>query len=268
MLERNFVLITGAAERIGRQIATSFAASGYGVILHTRSRENEAQALCEKLVKEHHVPAYALIAPLATCEDAQQLVELAQARIDRQVQYMMTARLRGIVANASMFEYDRIEDGTDRDLMGSHLEANFVVPLYMLRRFRSICEAKGYQAWFTALADQKIWNTNPDYFSYTISKSAFVGGLKPMAVAAAPHVRVNVVAPGLTLPSGEQTDEQFASVHANTPLQRGSTPEDVSAACVYLAQAPSVMGQVIFTDGGQRFVPSHRDVMFSEQRSG
>jgi NAD(P)-dependent dehydrogenase (short-subunit alcohol dehydrogenase family) len=112
------------------------------------------------------------------------------------------------------------------------------------------------------LLDQKLVNPNPDFLSYTLSKSALAYATTVLAQALAPKVRVVGVAPGITLRSGTQSEAGFARAHTQTPLGRSSTPEDVGQAVVYLANAPAVTGAILLVDGGQHLVASSRDVMF------
>jgi NAD(P)-dependent dehydrogenase (short-subunit alcohol dehydrogenase family) len=83
-----------------------------------------------------------------------------------------------------------------------------------------------------------------------------------LAQALAPKVRVVGVAPGITLVSGDQTEEGFASAHMMTPLGRSSTPEDVAATVCFVAESPAITGTTLLVDGGQHLIPLQRDVMF------
>ena len=112
------------------------------------------------------------------------------------------------------------------------------------------------------LLDQKLWNPNPDFLSYTLSKSALKEATRLLALALAPRVRVVGVAPGITLPSGAQTEAGFERAHQRTPLGASSTPHDIAQAVVYLARASAVTGTTLLVDGGQHLQPSTRDVMF------
>lgn len=112
------------------------------------------------------------------------------------------------------------------------------------------------------ILDQKLANTNPDFLSYSLSKYGLAGLTNMLAMALGPKIRVCGVSPGLSLPSGDQTDSQFAAVHRRTPLDRGSTPRDVADAVRYLVGAQAVTGETILVDGGQHLVRSERDVMF------
>ncbi len=110
--------------------------------------------------------------------------------------------------------------------------------------------------------DQKLYNMNPDYLSYTLTKAALENATVALAQALAPKLRVVGLAPGLTLQSAGQTPEEFESAHRVTPLRRASTVQDLVDAACYLADARGVTGTTLVVDGGQHLVPSPRDIMF------
>jgi NAD(P)-dependent dehydrogenase (short-subunit alcohol dehydrogenase family) len=112
------------------------------------------------------------------------------------------------------------------------------------------------------LLDQKLWNLNPDYFSYTLSKAALQTATVMLAQALAPSVRVCGVAPGVTLLSGAMTADEFATSHQLTPLHRSSTPEDIAHSVRFLIESPAITGTTLLVDGGQHLQAQARDVMF------
>ena len=112
------------------------------------------------------------------------------------------------------------------------------------------------------LLDQKLINPNPDYLSYTLSKSALLASVELLAMDFAPWLRVVGLAPGISLPSGHQTQSGFTSAHQMTPLGKSSTPNDIARAAVFLAESNAITGTTLYVDGGQHLLPSDRDVMF------
>jgi len=84
-----------------------------------------------------------------------------------------------------------------------------------------------------------------------VSKAALWALTQTMALALAPRIRVNGIGPGPALPSLRQTDEQFARQCASTPLQRGTSPEEVARAVIAILGLPGMTGQMIALDGGQ-----------------
>ena len=112
------------------------------------------------------------------------------------------------------------------------------------------------------LLDQKLWNPNPDYLSYTLSKAALQAATTMLAQALAPSVRVCGVAPGVTLHSGTMDDTEFNAAQRMTPLQRSSTPQDVARTVRFLLDSPAITGSTVLVDGGQHLQAQTRDVMF------
>ncbi|QCP51395.1 SDR family oxidoreductase [Trinickia violacea] len=250
------VLITGAARRIGRALALGFAARGWDVAVHFSASREEAQALVAEIGALGR-RAVALQADLAVEAEVARLVPACVAAF---------GRLTCVVNNASRFEEDTAQDVAYDNLLTS-MAINVGAPLALARALydatpASAAEDETLRAVVINVLDQKLYNLNPDYLSYTLSKAALQTATVTLAQALAPKVRVVGLAPGLTLQSADQTPEGFAAAHRVTPLGRASRPEDLVAAACYLADAPGVTGTTLVVDGGQHLVPLPRDVMF------
>ena len=141
------------------------------------------------------------------------------------------------------------------------MRVNLSAPLLLARALHAATPDEG-RAVVVNLLDQKLYNLNPDFLSYTLSKAALQSATTMLAQALAPKLRVVGVAPGLTMQSGDQTQDGFEAAHRMTPLGRASRPEDIVAAALYLADAAGVTGTTLVVDGGQHLVPLPRDVMF------
>ena len=109
------------------------------------------------------------------------------------------------------------------------------------------------------LLDQKLWNQNPDFLSYTLSKAALEAANTMLAMALAPLVRVVGVAPGLTLTSHMLSQEQFEALHRLSPLGRSSTAQDVAATVRFALENQSITGTTLLVDGGQHLMKFERD---------
>ena len=166
-------------------------------------------------------------------------------------------RVDAVVNNASLFEYDDVDDFSHA-AMDRHWRAN-TAPAIMLAR---ALHAAGGGA-VVNLLDQKLWNPNPDYFSYTLSKAALEAATTLLAQALAPSTRVCGVAPGVTLLSGPMDAAEFERAHKLTPLERSSTPEDIARAVRFLLDSPAITGTTLLVDGGQHLQAQPRDVMFA-----
>jgi len=112
------------------------------------------------------------------------------------------------------------------------------------------------------LLDQKLWNLNPDFLSYTLSKAGLGALTSLLAQALAPRIRVAGIAPGLTMRSGRQTEERFRAVHKNNPLGLGVETSDLVRALRFILATPSYTGDTIVIDSGEHLVGRPRDVEY------
>ncbi|WUR12874.1 SDR family oxidoreductase [[Empedobacter] haloabium] len=246
-------LVTGAGRRIGRAIALGMAQAGWDVAVHYRASRAEAEDVVAR-IQALGRRAVALHADLASEAAVKELLPAAVAAL---------GRVSCVVNNASLFDYDSAADFTLARL-DAHMHANLGAPLLLAQSLHEHTPA-GSQAVVVNLLDQKLYNLNPDFLSYTLSKAALHTATTMLAQALAPKLRVVGVAPGITLVSGDQSEEGFAKAHAQTPLGRSSAPEDVVAAVLYAATARAVTGTTLLVDGGQHLMPLPRDVMFLAQ---
>jgi NAD(P)-dependent dehydrogenase (short-subunit alcohol dehydrogenase family) len=160
------------------------------------------------------------------------------------------AHLHCLVNSASIFEYDRANSNTPLTAksLQEHMQVNLTAPILLSQLMFEYQKNNSNKVGaenlpsVIQLLDQKLINLNPDYLSYTLSKAALATSVEVLALDFAPHIRVLGLAPGISLPSGDQTNDGFAKAHQMTPLGKSSTPEDVAKAAVFLAQANAITG--------------------------
>lgn len=246
-------LVTGGAKRIGRSIALALAKQGWDILVHFRTSADEA----ESTVKE--IQACGRRAAAVQCELSDGAA--VQALLPSAAQLL--GPISCVVNNASLFSHDCSANFSIANL-DAHMHTNLGAPVLLAR---ALYEAtpESAQSVVINLLDQKLFNLNPDFLSYTLSKAALHSATTMLAQALAPKVRVVGVAPGLTMVSGEQTVEGFSKAHTLTPLGKSSTPDDIAKAVCYLAEARAVTGTTLIVDGGQHLIPLPRDVMFVAQ---
>lgn len=253
MTEARVALVTGAGRRIGRAIALGLAKAGWDVAVHYRDSEAEARATATE------VKALGRRAALLHCDLADE--GAVRALLGRAIAAL--GAVGCVVNNASQFDYDSAADFSPA-LLAAHMQANVSAPILLAQALHAATPAAS-QAVVINLLDQKLYNLNPDYLSYTLSKAALHTATTMLAQALAPTVRVAAVAPGLTMVSGAQTEDGFDQAHRATPLGRSSSAQDIVDAVCYLAGARAVTGTTLLVDGGQHLVPLPRDVMFLTQ---
>ena len=252
------VLVTGAAKRLGRAIALSLAASGWRVAVHYRGSAQEA----ERTAAECAALAGAAQSFQCDLEDEAAVRALVPGVVAH------FGQIDAVVNSASAFEQDDASSFGFAAL-DKHLRANTGAPILLAQALHAHLTARhGQQAIATHtgpgavvvnLLDQKLWNPNPDFLSYTLSKSALEAATTVLAMALAPAVRVVGVAPGLTLTSHLLSDAQFEALHKLSPLGRSSTLDDVVATVKFAIDNRSITGTTLLVDGGQHLMKFQRD---------
>jgi len=245
------VLVTGGGRRLGAALCEAFARAGWPVWCQYHASREAAEALCERLRSEGHSAA-AVEADIASEARRRALVDRLCAE----------GPLGCIVNNASGFEPDTGLDFDEATAL-RQIGLNLIAPLDFARLLaRHAAAGDGIDRCALHILDQKVYNLNPDYFSYTVSKLALERAVALQAQALAPAVRVCGVAPGILFQSGPQDEANFLQAARANPMRRPIDPADVARACVFLAGTPSVTGTTLSVDNGQHLVPLPRDIMF------
>jgi len=248
------VLVTGAAKRLGREIALALAAGGWRVGVHYRSSRQDAidtVASCARIQGD------------SALFDADLGDEAAVKRLVPQV-IEHFGQVDAVVNSASAFEQDDASSFSFAALE-NHLRSNTGAPILLAQALHTHLASRNTPGESTVrgavvnLLDQKLWNQNPDFLSYTLSKAALEAANTMLAMALAPLVRVVGVAPGLTLTSHLLTDAQFEALHKLSPLGRSSTPADVAATVKFALDNQSITGTTLLVDGGQHLMKFKRD---------
>lgn len=246
-------LVTGAGRRLGREIALALARRGWNLAIHYRRSADEARqtALDCDTAAGRARSAHIFHADLAQEADARALLPAVAAHF---------GRVDAVVNNASLFEYDDAAS-FGYAAMHAHMAGNTGAAIVLAQALAGHLRQAGgdRDGAVVNLLDQKLWNLNPDFLSYTLSKAALEAATGMLALALAPRVRVVGVAPGLTLTSHLLSDERFEQLHRQSPLGRSSTPEDVAAAVAFALDNRSITGTTLLVDGGQHLRRFERD---------
>lgn len=247
------VLVTGGGLRLGARICRAFAQAGWQVWCHYHHSVDAALALCAELQAQGQT-ARAIQCNLADASERQRMMADIVAT---------TGPLTCLVNNASTFEPDAAAH-LDVPAAQRQLEVNLLAPMELSALMAQSLpeqEVRG-QCSVIHVLDQKVFNPNPDYFSYSLSKLALERAVAIQAQALAAKIRVCGVAPGLMFLSGPQSQENFDIASRMNLLQRPTDPEQVAGACLFLAQASGITGVTLAVDNGQHLLPLPRDVMF------
>jgi NAD(P)-dependent dehydrogenase (short-subunit alcohol dehydrogenase family) len=245
------VLVTGAAKRLGREIALVLARAGWRVAVHYRDSEVDAQRTTADCAT-------------STVGSAMFQADLSNEAATRALLPAVAAQMGqvdAVVNCAALFEHDTAQTFS-YNAMDAHWRANTAAPILLAQALHAHVAARqtgNARGVVVNLLDQKLWNPNPDFLSYTLSKAALEAANTLLAMALAPQLRVVGVAPGLTLTSHMLSDEKFRALHALSPLGRSSTSEDVCATVLFALTNQSITGTTLLVDGGQHLMKFERD---------
>jgi len=270
-------LVTGAGKRLGREIALGLARAGWRVAVHYRSSEAEAlqtAADCLQAFAQWQAQAglkatgsdasaslndtqlqlqhFIFKADLANEEDARKLLPQVVSQL---------GRVDAVINSAALFEHDDVQSFSYAN-MAQHWASNTGAAIVLAQALHQHCQSRSAQAAEAVvinMLDQKLWNPNPDFLSYTLSKAALEAANTLLAQALAPLVRVVGVAPGLTLTSHMLDDDKFQKLHTLSPLGRSSSVEEVVSSVVFAVHNRAITGTTLLVDGGQHLMKFERD---------
>ena len=248
---RGSVLVTGGAKRIGREICLRLSEEGFSIAIHYRNSEQEANQLVEE-IESSGGKAISLQCDLNDSDSVKGLINKVTESLGTVV---------GVVNNASIFSFDRIENLSE-ELWTEHMKVNALAPLVLIGELSKSAKA---HSWVLNVLDFKVESPNADYLSYTGSRFAMHGLTSALAIDLAPRIRVNAVAPGHVLTSDVLDADSLEAIQSQSPLGFGPSSHDVSESVAFLANSPSITGQTIFVDSGERFRQVGKDPAFDKE---
>jgi pteridine reductase len=242
-LEGKRALVTGAARRVGAEIARSLGAERMSVAVHYNASATEAEATCAA-IRAAGGKAHALAADLFDRAQAAALVDQAVAALGGLDLLVLSA------ANFDRVEFDQIEfGGHGAGSWDNSLALNLTAPALMAQRAAAALRAsRGSIVLITCVSRLAPYR---HYLPYEVSKAAAHQLMRLLALELAPEVRVNAVAPGTVLPPDELGAEKVRQLEGRIPLRRVGSAADVARAVVYLASADWVTGEELVVDGGR-----------------
>jgi NAD(P)-dependent dehydrogenase (short-subunit alcohol dehydrogenase family) len=230
-------LITGAAKRVGREVALHLADAGYDVVLHYHSSAKEAEALAE-LIRKKGKRAHLVQADLANFDTLTKLFD-----------DLPIGPVTLLVHNAARFIRDTIED-MKPDVLEEHFRVNVLSPMILTQAFVKHLPPT-LSGHVVTLSDGIMgWSVSPQFFSYAASKLSWLPLTDLLAASLAPRIRMNTIALGATLPGAMDTDKSFSKLAEISPLKRTSNTDEVCRTLSYILDTPSITGQVFYLSSG------------------
>lgn len=232
-------LITGAATRIGRAIATRLGSEGWNIAVHYFRSKAAAESLVDE-IRNYGSQAIPVKADLGELDQVKNILPVVHDGL---------GKVDCLINNAAVFERDELKT-LDISSWEAHLSVNLTAPLFLIQAMaRELGGAA--EGNVINIVDQRVWNLTPHFVSYTLSKSGLWTMTQTLALALAPRIRVNAIGPGPTLPSKRQSDANFKEQWKSLPLERPVSVDEIGQAVLYILGARSMTGQMIALDGGQ-----------------
>ena len=227
------VLITGAAKRIGRAIATAFAVDGWHIILHCNHSVAEAEELCHNLPGSGHAIVQG---DFSTAESITAFLEnLDGSRL----------HFDCLINSASCYLRKPLAATTLQEMTAIY-NVNFFAPFQLMRFFAE----KMKTGCIINITDQRTASVDPAAGIYALAKKSLRDATEAAALDWAPAIRVNAVAPGLVLSPPGVPPEKITPLLKKVPMHMRTKEQEVAQACLFLAHADTITGQTLYLDGG------------------
>lgn len=268
-----YALVTGSAVRVGRVIATHLAAEGYNIVLHCNKSVAEAQKAQKEIASLYGVDVKVVQADFCNNSETQSLIPklMAEHNVD----------LRVLVNSASSFWFDSLEVYSEEQWL-ENFHTNLRAPYLLSCAFANYvhsrqgsrgthpseltgwvlgAEVQGGQDELLRpkfnivnIVDSWVEDYDERFLSYNLAKLGLIKLTKTMALKYAPLIRVNGVAPGLTLKPHHMPEERFAAMYAHTPSQRGVSPHNIAQTVSFILNNDDMFGSIVTVDGGKSLI--------------
>lgn len=231
-------LITGASKRIGKAVAGHLAAAGWNVAIHYSSSGKDAEELVAGFRQKYPGQEFGAVrADLSKIAETERLISETVKRF---------GVFCLLINNASVFNRGKITE-TTTSLFDSQVNINLRAPFILIRDFANLCKEGN----IINFADTRITTNKPDYAAYSLSKKALWELTKMAALELAPAIRVNAIAPGLTLPPEGKDENYLLRLAENIPMEKPPGLEPVLKSIDYILGNGHLTGQLLFADGGE-----------------
>ena len=238
-LNGKVALVTGGAVRLGKALTLALAGAGARVAVHYgRSAESAAATVTEARTLGSEAEAFQ--ADLRVAGNAGLLLEDAVARF---------GQVDILVNSAAIFEPGDLADTTEA-LWNAHFDTNLKAPFFLSQAFAAHV-ANRRPGHIVNIADWRATRPGPHYLAYTLTKAALITMTRSLALALAPAIQVNAIAPGAILPPPGKDREYLERLAEGIPLMRAGSPDDVAQALLFLLRADFVTGELVFITGGE-----------------
>lgn len=231
-------LITGASKRVGKAIAEHLAGKGWSVIIHFNSSEKPAQELKNALSRKF--PGQNFNTIQANLSDESEVEKIIPQVAEK------TGRFDLLINNASVFEPGYLAE-TNAGLFNSQMDVNLKAPFLLIRDFAKHCKNGN----IINFVDTRITTSKSNFAAYSLSKKGLWELTKMAALELSPEIRVNAIAPGVTLPPEDKDESYLENLAKNIPMKKPGGLVPILKSIDYILENEHLTGQLLFVDGGE-----------------
>jgi len=240
-LKGKTALVTGAAKRVGREIALGLARRGANIVVHYNSSASDARRAVAE-IKALGVDAIAVKADQAdACE--------VRAAVGKAVKHF--GEVHVLVTSAAVYRKTPFDTLTEED-WDYHIDANLKGPFLFALEVGRHMKARGIAGKIITFSDWAAIRPYANYLPYCVSKAGVICLTKSLAKALGPNVQVNAIAPGPVLLPPDFTEEERQEVIDATVVKRLGSPQDIVNSVIFLIEGSDfITGHVLLVDGGR-----------------
>ena len=238
-IDGKVAIVTGGAVRLGKALAIALAEHGARLVIHYNRSAGPAEATARQ-IQELDTDAITIRANLGEPHLAQSIVEQAAAHF---------GQVDILVNSAAIFEPGKWDDTTEEN-WDRHFAINLKSPFFLSQAFATHI-GRGRPGHIVNIADWRGVRPGTDHVAYTLTKAGLIAMTKSLALALAPNIQVNAIAPGMILPPPGENEAYLRRWAHKIPVQRVGSPEEIAKALIFLLRSDFVTGELIFVTGGQ-----------------
>lgn len=231
-------LITGASKRIGKAIAEHLAERGWNIAIHFNSSEKSAEVLVNELSAKFPGQKFqSFKANLTSIDEVAKLIPKVLEEF---------GEIQLLVNNASVFDSGYLKT-TSLELYDEQMNVNLKAPFFLIRDFANYCKSGN----IINFVDTRITSNKSNFTAYSLSKKGLWNLTQMAALELAPDIRVNAIAPGVTLAPEEKDENYLQNLAQNIPMKKPGGLEPIIKSVDYILENNHLTGQLLFADGGE-----------------
>jgi pteridine reductase len=231
-------LITGASKRVGKAITEHLAEKGWNIAIHFNSSEKPAEVFVSELTAKY--PQQKFLSFKANLSNIHEVIKLIPIVLE------VFGEIHLLVNNASVFDPGYLKL-TQPDLFDEQINVNLKAPFFLTRDFANLCKTGN----IINFVDTRVSSNKSNFAAYSLSKKGLWDLTKMAALELAPDIRVNAIAPGVTLAPEDKDETYLLNLAKNIPMKKPGGLDPIIKSVDFILENDHLTGQLIFADGGE-----------------